>query len=90
MFGVLTAREFSEFDELNSSTRTDGEDALLDELRESGESYALATDVLLFSGLACAIATLVLAFFTDFEGSNDTVPVDDDDAPQSPDTEARR
>lgn len=44
----------------------------LQEARSDGRSYAVAADVLLFSGGAVAITAIVLAFFTNFGGSEES------------------
>ncbi len=69
VLGGLTLAEEARFDDLNRPDRTDAEDDRLLDTEARGEAMGIASDVLLFSGAALAVATVVLALFTDFRGS---------------------
>ncbi len=69
VFGVLAIAELNEYDDLNQPDRTDEQDTRMDHLREDLiPSLSVAADVLIFTGAAGAVAAIVLAFFTDFDG----------------------
>lgn len=71
VFGVLTLVELDEFESVNRSNRSDEDDELLRESQRRGEAFGVVADVLLFSGAAFAVATVIVGLFTDFEGEDD-------------------
>ena len=66
--GGVALSDSNEYEDLNRPTRTIEEDGRMDELESSIRSFSIAADVLLFTGAAGAVATIILAFFTDFGG----------------------
>ena len=52
-----------------------------EQIGERGESFAIAADVMLWSGVAFAVVSLVLAFFTDFgrRSGQEALPRDDEE-----------
>lgn len=68
VLGGLALGEQSAFDNLNVPQRTDADEIELDDITSRGETMSLVADVLLFTGAAFAVTTLILAFFTDFQG----------------------
>lgn len=65
--GLALVRQ-QEFDDLDRPGRTDDENANLADIGQSGTTFQILSDALLFSGAAMAIVVVVLAVFTDFEG----------------------
>lgn len=70
VLGGLALAEQGSFDDLNRPDRTDSEDAQLEDHRARGEAFGIGADVLIFGGVALAVATFVVALFTDFGGEH--------------------
>lgn len=66
--GVMALVAQGEYDDLNRADRTDDDHQRLLDARDRVETLGPATDALLGIGAAAAVAALVLAFFTDFDG----------------------
>jgi len=75
ILGVMALLEQSRYDDLNVPDRTDGQDDEMQAVAESGRSLQISTDIMFMMGSLGAIATLVLAFFTDFDGDEEEVNV---------------